>query len=269
MEFLKMEGLGNDFIVINGLKETLPEDLPAFAKAACDRHFGIGADGVLLVLPSDTADIRMVILNSDGSEAQMCGNGIRCFAIYVYEKGIVAKTSFAVETGAGIIRPQLIFDGESVKKVRVDMGVPRLRPEEIPMEITGEDALNYKLTVDGKERVVNAVSMGNPHCVLFVPDAGSLVGTLGPVLECHPIFPEHTNVEFVELIDRHTVKMRVFERGCGETLACGTGGAAVVVAAVELGLTDRTVTVRLLGGDLEYDYREDGHIWMTEPAENG
>ncbi len=266
MRFTKMEGLGNDFILINGMKETLPEDLSAFSKTICDRHFGVGADGVLLVLPSDIADIRMVILNSDGSEAQMCGNGIRCFAMYVYEKGILGKSAFAVETRAGIIRPELKFDGEIVAKVRVDLGMPRTKPKEIPVEIEGEDALAYRLVLDGKEWELNCVSMGNPHCVLFVPDAAALVHTLGPVLECHPIFPEHTNVEFVEFIDRNTVKMRVYERGCGETLACGTGGAAVTVAAVKLGITDRNVTVRLLGGDLEYEYREDGHIWMTGPA---
>lgn len=266
MKFTKMEGLGNDFIIINGLEEALPEDLSSFARAICDRHFGIGGDGVLLVLPSSRAAIRMVILNSDGSEAQMCGNGIRCFALYVYENGIVPKTTFPVETGAGIIVPELIFDGEKVEKVQVDMGMPRLRPTEIPMNAPGASGIKQKISAAGKEWTVHGVSMGNPHCVLFVEDAAALVGELGPVLECHPAFPQHTNVEFVEVLAPGRLKMRVYERGCGETLACGTGGAAVAVAAHQLGISGSKVTVELLGGVLEYEIRPDGHVWMTGPA---
>ena len=268
MEFVKMHGCGNDFIIIDSFKDTPPADLGAFAKHICNRHFGLGADGVLVVLPSDFTDVRMVIINSDGSEAQMCGNGIRCFASYVYEQGIVKKTAMTVETAAGIIKPQLIFaeDGK-LQKVCVDMGIPRIRPWEIPVELEGEQVVGVPMDIDGYHFELTCVSMGNPHAVSFWRDLTKApVLTLGPVLECHPLFPQKTNVEFVEIVDTDEIRMRVFERGVGETLACGTGAAASVVAAILNGYTDRQVKVHVLGGTLEYDWRADGHLMMTGPV---
>lgn len=273
MEFTKMHGCGNDFIIINGLDGNIPRDLPRFTQRICDRHFGLGGDGLLVVLPSDFADIRMVIINSDGSEAQMCGNGVRCFAGYVYEQGIVKKEKMIVETAAGTIKPHLMFDGDVLDKVEVNMGIPRLKPWEIPVDTSRlpqipeeEQIIAMPMELDGHQFDMTCVSMGNPHVVTFWPDISKApVENLGPVLEAHPIFPQRVNVEFVQIIDSDEIKMRVYERGVGETLACGTGAAASVVAAILNGFTNRKVRVRVLGGVLFYDWREDGHLMMSGP----
>lgn len=266
VDFLKMNGLGNDFILLDGMNHELPEDLSDFAVKVCDRHFGIGADGVLLVLPSEIFDIRMRIINSDGTFAQMCGNGIRCFSAYVYENGLVDKTEFKVETDAGVIRPKLILNDGKVEKVEVDMGVPRLDAGAIPVAIGDEKAIGYPYMSDGGEIELTCVSMGNPHTVTFwkkLEDAP--FETLGPRLEEDPMFPEKTNVEFVEILNRNEIRVRVFERGCGETLACGTGACASTVASVLNGHTDRDLTVHLIGGDLLCKWTENDHLIMTGP----
>ena len=268
MIFTKWHGIGNDFVIVNGFEEKIG-DYASKAIAVCDRHFGIGADGLVLALPSDVADFRMRIFNSDGSEAEMCGNVTRCFARYVYETGLTKKTELTIETLAGIIRPKLLFENGKVSAVRVDMGEPRLKRGEIPM--TGGDsdarAIDETLTVGGKSYRFTAVSMGNPHCVIFTDEVENLdLKTLGQPIEFHPLFPRKTNVEFVKVIDRRTLRMRVWERGAGITLACGTGTCATVVAAVLNGKTDRTVTVHLDGGDLLIEWGEDNHVYKTGPA---
>lgn len=267
LQITKMHGLGNDFIIVDGINNDLPADLNALAKAVCDRHFGIGANGLLVVLPSDLNDIRMRIFNDDGTEAQMCGNGIRCFAAYVYDHKIVAKKEMKVETAAGTIKPVLVFDGDKLDKVQVDMGIPRVKSWEIPIETEREEIIAQPMNMEGYDFEMNCVSMGNPHAVTFWPDLTKApVLTLGPLLESHPIFPEKANIEFVEVLSPGEIRMRVFERGCGETLACGTGASASVVASVLNGYTDRKVLVHLLGGDLECEWQENGHLMMTGPA---
>ncbi|MEG0875113.1 MAG: diaminopimelate epimerase [Clostridiales bacterium] len=266
LNFTKMNGLGNDFVIVENLNGELPDDLNDLAKKVCDRHFGIGADGLLVVLPSEINDIRMRIINNDGTEAQMCGNGIRCFAAYVYDKGIVPKNEMKVETAAGTIKPVLIFEDEKLQKIRVDMGIPRVKAWEIPVEVDKDEVVAMPMVVDGYEFELNCVSMGNPHAVTFWNDlVKAPVHDLGPILECHKMFPEKINVEFVEVVTANEIRMRVFERGCGETLACGTGASASVVASILNGYTDRNVTVHLLGGDLECEWRENGHLMMTGP----
>ncbi|MGI6678134.1 MAG: diaminopimelate epimerase [Dehalobacterium sp.] len=269
MNFVKMHGLGNDFVMVNLMKDKLPGDLNALARHVCHRQFGIGADGMILILPSEQADVKMRIINSDGSEAEMCGNGIRCLAKLVYEHKIVQSPFISVETLAGIIRPEVILDeSNQVQGIKVDMGEPRLLPEAVPVLMSGEKVLSQKLNVDGTEVEITAVSMGNPHCIVFVPDiALAPVTTLGPLLEKHPAFPAKTNVEFVEVSNRQEVKMRVWERGAAETMACGTGACAVVVAGVLNNKTQRQVLVHLKGGDLEINWSDNNHVFMTGPAE--
>lgn len=267
IEFTKMNGIGNDFIILNGIEHELPDDISDFARKVCNRHFGIGADGVLLILPSDIFDIRMRIINSDGTFAQMCGNGIRCFAAYVYEKGLVNKEDMKVETDAGMIRPRLIFAGDEVEKVEVDMGVPRLDPTAIPVSVGDQDVIGYPYMTDGGEIELSCVSMGNPHTVTFWKKlADAPFAELGPKLEEDAMFPEKTNVEFVEILGEKDIRVRVFERGCGETLACGTGACAAMVASVLNGYTGREVTVHLAGGDLACHWDENNHVIMTGPV---
>ncbi len=270
VRFTKMHGLGNDYLVVEAMTRQ-PEEakLPALAKALSDRHFGIGADGLILVLPSRVADFRMRIFNSDGSEAEMCGNGIRLFSKYVYEHGLTQEKKLEIETLAGIIRPSLRVKGGRVLRVKVDMGEPRLRRSEIPMK--GPDApqvVGEKLRVSGRRIEITAVSMGNPHCVIFVPDVErAQVEKLGPAVENHASFPRRTNVEFVQVLGDNHLKMRVWERGAGETLACGTGAAATLVAAALNRLASRKATVTLLGGDLQVSWRqEDNHVFIEGPA---
>lgn len=266
-----MHGAGNDYVYFDGHSEDLTAyDLTELAKLVSDRHFGVGGDGVVLILPSEAADFRMRIFNPDGSEAEMCGNGIRAFARYVYERGLTDKTDMLVQTGAGLIRPILKVERGRVVSVRVDMGEPRLARSEIPM--TGRPAnkpvIGEALEVGGRSLQVTCVSMGNPHCVSFVEDVEEApVTELGPLVENHAAFPARTNVEFVQVVDRGNVGMRVWERGTGETLACGTGASASQVACVLNDLTERSAEVHLRGGVLGIEWAEDNHVYMTGPAE--
>jgi diaminopimelate epimerase len=272
INFVKMHGLGNDFILIDCLNKSLGDSLflSYLAKKLCDRNFGIGADGLLLILPSSKADLRMRIFNYDGSEAQMCGNGIRCFAKYAYENKLVSKIKFTVETLAGIITPELIFKDKEISGIKVDMGTPKLRKKEIPM--TGKDAptvVDETLKINSEQTFkVTCVSIGNPHCIVFVDDVQSIqVDEIGPKIENHPLFPEKTNVEFIQVINNKELSFRVWERGVGETLACGTGACAALVASVLNKKTDREATIHLPGGDLDIRWANDEHIYMTGPAE--
>ena len=267
MKFTKWQGTGNDFVIVNGFEETI-SDYSAKAVEVCDRHYGIGADGLIMVLPSTIADVQMRIFNSDGSEPEMCGNGIRCFAQYVYESGLMNKTELSVETLAGIIRPNLLLENGRVGSVCVDMGEPRLLRGEIPMTGTPEErVVDEPLTVGDSTYRITCVSMGNPHCIIFTEEVDSLdLPASGKPIETHPLFPRKTNVEFVQVIDRHNLRMRVWERGAGVTLACGTGTCATVVAAVLNNKTDRKVKVRLDGGELLVEWRENNHVYMTGPA---
>jgi len=271
VRFTKMQGLGNDYLLIDAMESKLPPDatLSRLAKVLSDRHFGVGADGIILVLPSRVADFRMRIFNADGSEAEMCGNGVRLFARYVYERGYTREKDMEVETLAGIVRPRLRLRGGAVEEVRVDMGEPRLRRSAIPMK--GPDSpqvVNEPLRAAGRRFRITAVSMGNPHCVIFVDDvARAPVAEVGPAIENHDLFPQRTNVEFVQVVGPGDIRMRVWERGAGETLACGTGASAAVVAAVLNGLSTRKATVRLEGGNLKVHWSpEDGHVFTEGPA---
>ena len=271
IDFMKMHGLGNDFIVVNCLeKSENVEELIDIAEELCDRRFGIGGDGLILVLPSKKADFMMRIINSDGSEPEMCGNGIRCFAKFLYETKITDKLTFTVETLAGTIIPEIILeDGEAVS-VKVDMGEPELIAKRVPMVADEEQAINYPLKVNDTLTLnVTAVSMGNPHAVTFVDDVWDYpVEEVGAIVEINKHFPKKTNVEFAEIVDRENIKMRVWERGAGITLACGTGACATLVAASLNGLTDNSATVELPGGPLMIEWNRDTNkIYMTGPAE--
>ncbi|MQL53860.1 diaminopimelate epimerase [Desulfofundulus thermobenzoicus] len=270
MRFYKVHGLGNDFILVDLFNQEWPpgEDLPAAARRLCHRQFGIGADGLVLIQPSRQADVHMRIINADGSEAEMCGNAIRCVAKYLYERGGMHREEIRVETGAGVMIPRLLTEGGKVKAVRVDMGPPRLERREIPMIGPPGKVVNEPLVLDGQTFYITAVSMGNPHCVLFVPDVEQVdLGGLGPGLEKHPFFPRKTNVEFVQVLNDGEVKVRVWERGAGPTLACGTGACATTVACVLNNHTGRSVHVHLPGGTLFIEWAADGHLYMTGPAE--
>ena len=272
IEFTKMQGTGNDFVVLDCVSH--PEYLgfaltPALASKMCDRHYGIGADGLVLVLPSKIADIQMRIINSDGSEAEMCGNGIRCFARFVYEQNIVRKESMTVETLAGVLVPRMILDGVGiVTGVEVDMGEPILDCAGVPMIGEGQ-AISVPISVEDKEFVVTAVGMGNPHCVTFIEDLSAFpIEYWGPRMETSSYFPRKTNVEYVQVYNENEVRMRVWERGAAVTMACGTGSCATAVACVLNGKTDRDVLVHLDGGDLRIRWDEEGnHLFMTGPAE--
>ncbi len=267
MRFTKMHGLGNDYIYINGFDEQV-DDPAAVARAVSDRHFGIGADGLILILPSDRADCRMRMFNADGSEAQMCGNGIRCVAKYVYDHDIARRTALNVETLAGVLNLDLFIADGVVDRVRVKMGEPRLQRAQIPMQGASGEVINEPLPVNGATFDVTAVSMGNPHCVVFVEDVASFdVAGWGPHFEHHAAFPEGINTEFIQVRDRGSFSMRVWERGSGETLACGTGASAAAVACHLTGRTDRRVTAHLLGGPLELEWQaSDNQVLMTGPA---
>ena len=269
MRFTKWQGCGNDFVLVDCHKEPT-EDFADLAKRMCDRHYGIGADGVLFVLPSERADFRMRIFNTDGSEAEMCGNGIRCFARYLYDYGLTKKQEFTVETGAGILVPRLHLEDGRVASITVDMGEPILAGDDIPVSGFGREQVIAKpIEVEGKTFSMTCVSMGNPHCVVFVEDMGKAdLEHLGPLFESHPIFPKKTNTEFVEVRDSSHVRMRVWERGAAITLACGTGSCATVVAGVLNGKTERRTEVELDGGKLLIQWSEDdNHVYMTGPAE--
>lgn len=269
MRFAKMHGLGNDFIVIYGLRE-VPERVGELAVRMCDRHFGVGADGLVFILPSARADCRMRIFNADGSEAEQCGNAIRCVAKYVYDHGIVDTVQPRIETaGAGVQQLTLSVSGGKVDAVRVNMGAPVLEPARIPTTFDGERLVDETIEAAGRPFRITALSMGNPHCVVFVDDAEAVdLERWGPALEHHPLFPNRTNVEFVTVRTRRQLHMRVWERGAGPTLACGTGACASLVAAVLNGIAERSADVRLPGGSLHIEWDErDGNVYMTGPAE--
>lgn len=267
MKFTKMHGCGNDYVYINCFEETVKNPEEA-AKIVSDRHYGIGSDGLILICPSDKADFRMAMYNLDGSEGKMCGNGVRCIAKYVYDHHLTDKTRISLETLGGIKYLDLNIKNGKVETVVVDMGEPVLTPEDIPVAVSSDRAVNIPLEVDGKVWYMTCISMGNPHAVVFVDNTKDLdLEKIGPKFEKHPIFPEQVNTEFVHVIDRHTVDMRVWERGSGETLACGTGACATAMACILNHMTDDEVLIHLLGGDLLIRYdRETNHIFMTGPA---
>ncbi|MEN6521374.1 MAG: diaminopimelate epimerase [Armatimonadota bacterium] len=270
MIFSKMHGLGNDFVVVNGFTEHLDDAvINKLAIGACDRNFGIGGDGLILVMPSETADFRMRMLNPDGSEAEMCGNGIRCVAKFTFEHGITTANPVRVETLAGLKTIELTVAGGKVTAARVDMGAPKLDRSEIPVTVPGTGpVISEPLVLDDRTLGITCVSMGNPHCITFVDDVESYpVRTVGPKVERHPAFPERTNAEFIEVVSPSEIKMRVWERGAGETLACGTGACASTVASILNGKTGRSLTVHLKGGDLKVEWlKDDGPVVMTGPA---
>ena len=281
MHFTKMQGIGNDYVYVDCTKETIA-DPAALAVRVSDRHFGIGSDGLILIKPSETADFTMEMYNADGSRGKMCGNGIRCVGKYVYDHGLTDKTRLIIETGAGLRYLTLFPEGGKVKNVRVDMGPAIFSPEEIPADpaafaakaASGEadGLIGAVLSVNGRDWTVSCISMGNPHCVTFLENAGEVesfpIETIGPCFEKHPAFPERVNTEFAAVMDRHTVRMRVWERGSGETWACGTGASATAVAAIRLGLAESPVRLCLNGGDLIIEWDGgDGRVFMTGPAE--
>jgi diaminopimelate epimerase len=267
MNFVKMHGLGNDYIYFDCVNEPAPADPPALARYASDRHFGVGGDGIVLILPHDAADFQMRMFNADGSEAEMCGNAIRCVGKLVRDRGYATSDTIRVATGAGILELQLFGGEDGVEAARVDMGRPILNGPDVPVAIEANPVVNATLEAGGKHVSFTAVSMGNPHCVIFVDEiTDEDVLGIGPKIEKHELFPNRINVEFIRVISRSEVDMRVWERGSGETMACGTGAAAVGVAGVLNDLTDRKITVHLLGGDLEIEWAEDDHVYMTGPA---
>ncbi len=268
MKFTKMHGIGNDYVYVNCFEETV-ENPSETAKFVSDRHFGIGSDGLILIKPSQIADCEMDMYNADGSQGAMCGNGVRCVAKFVYDAGIAKKDRISVATKSGIKYVDVFAENGKAVSVRVNMGAPILRAEEVPMVCEKDTAVAYPLEVDGSVWNVTAVSMGNPHAVVYIDDVDGLeIEKIGPAFEHHPAFPDRVNTEFVRVIDRHTVQMRVWERGSGETLACGTGACAVAVSSILNGFVeDGEVTVKLLGGDLRIEWnRQENTVYMTGPA---
>lgn len=267
MKFTKMQGLGNDYVYINCFKEEVknPSEL---SKQVSDRHFGIGSDGLILIKPSEIADFCMDMYNADGSQSEMCGNGIRCVAKYVYDYGLTDKTQISIETLAGIKYLDLQVEDGKVQLVTVNMGSPELVPENIPVKSDKERLVKEPIVVDGTTYEMTCVSMGNPHCIVFVEDTKTFpLEEVGPKFETHEVFPNRVNAEFIQILDRKTVNMRVWERGSGETLACGTGACASAVACVLNDLTDDEITIHLLGGDLQIKWdREQNLVYMTGPA---
>ncbi|HJA99656.1 MAG TPA: diaminopimelate epimerase [Candidatus Mediterraneibacter merdavium] len=269
MKFTKMQGLGNDYVYVNCFQEKI-EDPSELARKISDRHFGVGSDGLIMINPSDKADFEMEMYNADGSRGEMCGNGIRCVAKYVYDYGLTDKKSISVETLGGIKYLDLTVEDGKVKLVKVDMGRPELEPSKVPVIAEGSSVVDAPIMVDGKEYRMTCISMGNPHAVVFVDcDVRELpLEEIGPKFENHERFPKRVNTEFVRVLDRHTAEMRVWERGSGETLACGTGACAVAAACALNGHTEDEVTVKLLGGDLHIRWdRENDTVYMTGPAE--
>ncbi|KGK90461.1 diaminopimelate epimerase [Desulfosporosinus sp. HMP52] len=270
MEFIKMQGLGNDFVFLDRFSvsdEDGTEDYPELARKLCHRQFGIGGDGLIVVLPSKVADARMRIFNSDGSEPEMCGNGIRCFARYIFDQGLIISDPMLVETGAGILKLKLFIKEGQVQGVQVDMGEPILRADLIPVLGEGEPVVGQTIEVLGQKYLFTAVSMGNPHCVIFVEDFSALdFDRVGPAIEKHSLFPRKTNVEFIQINSPQEITMKVWERGAGPTLACGTGACASVVAAILNKQTERIVTVHLPGGDLLIEWGLDNRVYMTGPG---
>ena len=267
MKFTKMHGIGNDYVYVNCFEESVKNPAEV-SKFVSDRHFGIGSDGLILISPSAIADFRMNIYNADGSQAEMCGNGIRCVAKYVYDYGLTDKTEISVETLAGIKYLRLKVENGKVASVEVNMGAPILEPKEIPVAVEESPVVNVPVEVKGKIYHMTCVSMGNPHAIIFMNNVKDLdIAAIGPYFENHTVFPKRTNTEFVEVLDRNTVNMRVWERGSDETLACGTGACATTVACILNDKTENEVTVHLLGGDLKIRWdREANQVYMTGPA---
>ncbi len=266
--FTKMHGTGNDYVYVDLFQQKL-ENQAEVAKVVSDRHFGIGADGLICIAPSETADCRMIMYNADGSEGAMCGNGIRCVAKYVYDHGIVRKDHMSVETKSGIKQLELTVEDGKAVYVKVNMGEAVLKPSEIPVQAEGEDYIARQIEAGGKNHTVTCVSMGNPHCVVFTEGIDGIdLEKTGPLFENHPLFPDRINTEFVEVLDDHTLKMRVWERGSGETISCGTGTCAATVAAVLNGHCPRgeEIEVRIRGGALYDTYLENGEVLMKGPA---
>lgn len=268
MRFTKMQGAGNDYVYVDCFRQEMPHDPAGLSRIISDRHFGVGSDGLILICPSNTADARMRMFNADGSEAEMCGNGIRCVAKFLYDHGLVRKPALRIETGRGVLNLELEVQKGSVSQVRVDMGEPILESSKIPTTLPGSPPVNAPLEVAGQKLHVTCVSMGNPHCAIFV-DAitDDMVLGLGPKIETHPAFPRKINVEFVSIQAPDELTMRVWERGSGETMACGTGACGSAVAAVLAGKAQRRVTMHLRGGDLQLHWSENNnHVYMTGPA---
>ena len=270
INFTKMQGIGNDYVYIDCFKQELNEDLSDLTRKISDRHFGVGSDGLILIMPSENADFRMRMFNSDGSEAEMCGNGIRCVGKYVYDKGLTDKISVSIETLVGIkVLDLTVVDG-SVSLVKVDMGEPILEPQKVPVISNGEKFVSQTVEIEDEEYfILTCVSMGNPHAIAFVDDVNQVpIDKIGPKIEKFKIFPKRPNVEFVRVVNSGLLEMRVWERGAGETLACGTGACATAVAGVLNNVSDRKVTIKLLGGELHIEWNEnDNHVYMTGPAE--
>ncbi|MBA4187196.1 MAG: diaminopimelate epimerase [Planctomycetaceae bacterium] len=272
MRFVKMHGIGNDYVYVDCVRNPLPADPAALSRVVSDRHFGIGSDGLILVCPSERADARMRMFNADGSESEMCGNGLRCVAKFVYDKGIARKPQLTIETGRGILPVDLEIKNDKVHRVRVNMGEPILKSADIPTTLAGDPPVNARLSMAGVRFDATCVSMGNPHAVFFVGEdyfvgKRDLVAEFGPQIENHPAFPRRVNAHFVKVHSRGEVTMRTWERGSGITLACGTGACAVCVAGVLTGRTDRKLVAHLPGGDLELHWSEtDNCVYKTGPA---
>ena len=268
LEFTKMQGCGNDYVYVNGFTQRIQKDKKKnLAITLSDRHFGIGSDGVIFINPSDIADFEMEMYNADGSRAEMCGNGIRCVAKYVYDHGMTDRTEFTIESFGKVKYISVTVKDTKAQLIRVDMGEPELKSDKIPVISDKEKVIDEPIEAEDRKLRMTCVSMGNPHTVIFEdPDTVGLE-YIGPLIENHRLFPKRTNTEFVKVIDRKNVRMRVWERGTGETLACGTGCCATAVACVLNGLTDRKITVHVLGGDIDIEWDEkDNHIYMTGPA---
>ncbi len=269
INFTKMHGCGNDYVYINGFTEKVPQEKkPDFVRWVSDRHFGIGSDGAIFINPADEADFEMEMYNADGSRSEMCGNGMRCVGKYVYDYGLTDKTEFSVVSAGKIKYLTLTIENGEAVQIRVDMGAPILTPEDIPVVADSEPVMNEPITVLDKEYKMTCVSMGNPHAVVFVEDTASFpVNEIGPYFEKHEKFPNRTNTEFVQVLDRNHINMRVYERGTGETLACGTGCCASVVACILNNLTDENVYVNVLGGVVQVEWnRVENTVYMTGPA---
>ena len=268
MRFTKMQGIGNDFVLVNCFEEDV-SDPSRLAIQMCRAHFGVGADGLVLLEPADGADAGMRIFNSDGSESEMCGNVARCIGRYMFERGLTDKKELSLLTKGGIRQMWLTTDEDTVVNVRVDMGSPELSPRLIPVDLPGEMVLRHRLQMMGQTLFLTCVNMGNPHAVIFVRDPEVIdLPVLGPMIEHHPLFPRRVNVEFVRAINREVLQMRVWERGAGETLACGTGACAALVAGVLTGMCDRSVQMKLPGGNLQLQWNaSDNHVYMSGPAE--
>ena len=267
MRFTKMQGIGNDYVYLNGFSP-LPVDLSRLSRQISDRHFGVGSDGLVVIMPSETCDFRMRMFNPDGSEAEMCGNASRCIGKYVYDKGLTTKTDLTLETLAGVKHLTLHLNGNIVERVTVDMGEPILSPQDIPVALPMSYVVSYPLEIENISFDITCVSMGNPHAVIFVDDMSRYdLHHIGALIEHYPLFPRRTNVEFVEILSPDSLKMRVWERGTGETMACGTGACASLVAAVLNGKSRRQATLHLQGGDLQIEWNEkDNHVYMTGDA---